>query len=950
MPGIKTFRVDVQPLSRNRYAVAASGPFGSVSDTGQFDTRGLRFLELVERVKWNDATQGEVLELGDTLFDWIMASEVLVRYRRLEEDEPNRIDILLQIDEADEDLQSLPWECIYDKRKRAQLAVAPDRTFSRATREVRRDADPPAHRPRLLIVAANSVEHPLDIEGEISRIRRNVDNRLDVRTPPCPSASLVEQKIREIRPDIVHFIGHGSGSTFRLADGTYLDSLHILNILRASPVKPKLVVFNACETAGLAMNLAFLGIPAIGMRTRPTDKAAKTFGPDLYLGLAQGEHIRAACNSARRRLSYDPDGAYWLAPVFYDCFDRAAQILPLAPAVAQGSSAPSGGTGRPSASPRPQAGGPEPGEAPAPVPVRGPAPRVAPRDRAADPPRPKVRKKLPLKILVPAIVGLFVVWQAWASITSAAATSGMKRIPAGPYHSGPEDTPAVRALCRYYSNYLEAVQLWEPPNPHDTISAPFFIDRDFVTCRQYARFLDEWRRNGKDDRPWRHPKEPPGPNGGAYDHEPGGAQVANMHDPDQPVVGVSFFDAYAYAKWAGKRLPTGAEWEKAARGWDGRTYPWGNDFKASLCDCQEAGSEAPSVVGSHTDGASPYDVMDMAGGVMEWTSEPVSAGNSMLMWTRGGSYCAPCQLFGATYSRGYLDANRTAMLGGYMGFRCAKDAHSNEVPPPGMVRIPAGPFVSGCTDQSSAVRYLETNTLGPSHLPDLLSEPPADQQIDRPYYIDEHKVTVAQYKEFLSALEDNPDIRSSIVAPGARPDMDYQPDPKYWSDSKFNQDSMPVVGVSWYDAFAYAEWRHEKLPTSAEWERAARGSKGQIYPWGNQFDPNECNGREKNSDGLIAVDDSASPASPDGVSGMAGNAWEWTADLVHGEKQTERRIKGGDYLHESKLYGMSYAGSSKPPDYKPSSTPDDPYVIGFRCVRRDPPRSFLQAMVDLLAR
>jgi formylglycine-generating enzyme required for sulfatase activity len=90
---------------------------------------------------------------------------------------------------------------------------------------------------------------------------------------------------------------------------------------------------------------------------------------------------------------------------------------------------------------------------------------------------------------------------------------------------------------------------------------------------------------------------------------------------DHPIVNVSWQDAYAYAKWAGASLPTEAQWEKAARGADGRMFPWGNQFDTSKCNESSKELLRTQPVGSYPDGASLYGCMDMAGNAWEYCSD-----------------------------------------------------------------------------------------------------------------------------------------------------------------------------------------------------------------------------------------------------------------------------------------------------------------------------------------
>jgi formylglycine-generating enzyme required for sulfatase activity len=99
---------------------------------------------------------------------------------------------------------------------------------------------------------------------------------------------------------------------------------------------------------------------------------------------------------------------------------------------------------------------------------------------------------------------------------------------------------------------------------------PFLIDRCEVSNAEYRKFVEHVNRTG--DSSMEHPDAPP-----LKKHEPEGWKKPELSGDLQPVVGVDWFDAYAYAKWAGKSLPTEAQWEKAARGMDGRSFPWGEE-------------------------------------------------------------------------------------------------------------------------------------------------------------------------------------------------------------------------------------------------------------------------------------------------------------------------------------------------------------------------------------
>jgi serine/threonine-protein kinase len=157
------------------------------------------------------------------------------------------------------------------------------------------------------------------------------------------------------------------------------------------------------------------------------------------------------------------------------------------------------------------------------------------------------------------------------------------------------------------------------------------------------------------------------------------------------------------------------------------------------------------------------------------------------------------------------------------------------------------------------------------------------------YWISKTPVTQVQYRSFIVA---NPDYD----VPFYNADL---AEPYNWDrqSRNFPQDKPdhPAVFVSWDDALAFCEWAGLRLPTEGEWEKAARGTDGRSYPWGNEWREKHCNSREAGLGGTSQVGYfSPQGDSPYGCVDMCGNVWEWT-DSWWDEKQTYRVVRGGSW-------------------------------------------------------
>jgi iron(II)-dependent oxidoreductase len=258
---------------------------------------------------------------------------------------------------------------------------------------------------------------------------------------------------------------------------------------------------------------------------------------------------------------------------------------------------------------------------------------------------------------------------AWLGLPNAASADGLMLIQAGAFWMGRDGGPPEEAPL------------------HRVFVTDFWIERHKVTNAEFAEFLDAggWlspdgeRRFDHDDADARIHR--------IAVHAPQGNGEGFRWRPDtgferHPVVEVSWFGARDYCRWKGRRLPTEAEWEKAARGDDGRPYPWGAAVPSAELAVYGRPYNATAPTDDRPRGASPYGVHDMVGNLREWTATilrpyPYKVVDGQGSWSgegrivvRGASHDDPAEELSLTRRRSY-DRRGASAGHHFVGFRCA---------------------------------------------------------------------------------------------------------------------------------------------------------------------------------------------------------------------------------------------------------------------------------------
>lgn len=461
----------------------------------------------------------------------------------------------------------------------------------------------------------------------------------------------------------------------------------------------------------------------------------------------------------------------------------------------------------------------------------------------------------------------------------------------------------------------------------------YWIDKYEVSNAQYALCVADGRCN-----------EP-----GWSDSITRDSYYGNPEYKDYPVIAVSWYDADDYCNWVGSRLPSEAEWVKAALGTDGRRYPWGNEDPTSdIVNCNGNVGDT-TAVDSYQMSVSPYGAYNMFGNVWEWVNDwwsnqsntgvirnPKGPRTGEYRVVRGGSWYPGHRDIGFAYR----DFHSPDHVSSDRGFRCAFPSNKTdsviELTGPQVEPMNNKPVLdvgSTMTRESDGMEmvYVPKGAFTMGSVYGGEDEKPVRVVYLDAYWIDKYEVSNAQYALCVADGKcDSPQNNSSFTR--------YH----YYGNNEFAD--YPVINVNWYQADAYCTWAGGRLPSEAEWEKAARGPYGNKYSWGHA--PPHCDLSNFNYGGYqnpeYCVGDTNKVGSyPKGRSyyhalDMTGNVFEWVSDWYgpYDKNATENPIgmkknPGFKVLRDGSWYS-NYANITT--TFRHWGFPDDASdFIGFRC-------------------
>lgn len=398
-----------------------------------------------------------------------------------------------------------------------------------------------------------------------------------------------------------------------------------------------------------------------------------------------------------------------------------------------------------------------------------------------------------------------------------------------------------------------------------------------------------------------------------------------------PASGVDYPAAAAYCEAAGGRLPWAEEWEamavgRAGRLYPGRLYPWGDTFDERAWPYQNAHRNAAQPCGLHRSTATPEGIHDLASNAMEWSHGQRAAHP---LERKPGAHGAP-----AVRARGRaLYALSAAWLAiapqtrsHYLGFRCVYPQ-----PPaatlawgatPKTAAIAAGNYALGVPPDLRLARVAVLLPAARQRQARNFINPSGQQDQTgavRRIAVSRCEVSRSQYRAFLR----HPLARLGLFANEHEPrGQDYTP--QNWQQ-QLQQPELPVSGINWWAADAFARWAGGRLPQVEEWQLVAAGAAANAYPWGDEYVVNHAATGDQTEPGPRRCATAARDRTATGVYDLAGNVSEWSRSITASSGDYAAWAQGGNWLLPGKTTARSVFGRLLPLTHRSDS-------IGFRVV------------------
>ena len=442
-----------------------------------------------------------------------------------------------------------------------------------------------------------------------------------------------------------------------------------------------------------------------------------------------------------------------------------------------------------------------------------------------------------------------------------------------------------------------------------------FVDRCEVTRRQFQLF-SAWHLHNK-----RHPRKkniaaPGQPVDWVYTSNTQRHTISRK--PDAAVSGVTFYDAYAYCRASGGRLPYTEEWLAAAMGSEGRMYPWGDEMRTNAWPYMDPLLNATQKCKAHKSNATPEKIYQLGDGVSEWAQnrrDPIHPSVH-----GGNAFNQPFEVYALSGMYRYAPIRYRSP---YLGFRCVYERRIKKTPWNTKLRmakvnkrtVPIG--IPQDARIPSLILHLPRNEL--RTIPELIGVTRPRNGKGRILEVTRGEITREQYRWFLN----DPLAKLAFYANEDQPrGHDYRPDD--WEDQLL-EPHLPVTGIDWWSAYAFAAWSGGRLPTASEWMMLASNHGKNPYPWGNDFVLGNAHTMETGAAQVQPAGSAPLDKTADGILDMAGNLSEWTQSAMVTTGKYSMIVKGGNYILPGKPTARFDFTNSIPPNHRSAN-------LGFRLI------------------